>query len=147
MKKKQKQKLGLKLKNSDDITPRKVGIGAKFCLDSVSEEYWKEYKNKPKDKNENSDKTSTEEETASKEKKEKLDKIEESQKMIESESPMKNDCVKFEDGFEEMSYFEDDLTLLTVKEMFNNFELVNHNGLNLQIEEEKNETMEKCNPF
>jgi len=39
-----KQKLGLKLKNSDDITPRKVGIGAKFCLDSVSEEYWKEYK-------------------------------------------------------------------------------------------------------
>ena len=67
-----KQKLGLKLKNSDDITPSKVGIGAKFCLDSVSEEYWKEYKNKPKDKNENSDKTSTEEETASKEKKEKL---------------------------------------------------------------------------
>ena len=48
--------------------------------------------------------------------------------------------VKFEDGFEEMSYFEDDLTLLTVKEMFNNFELVNHNGLNLQVEEEKNES-------
>lgn len=53
--------------------------------------------------------------------------------------------VKFEDGFEEMSYFEDDLTLLTVKEMFNNFELVNHNGLNLQIEEEKNETKKYTN--
>ena len=53
--------------------------------------------------------------------------------------------VKFEDGFEEMSYFEDDLTLLTVKEMFNNFELVNHNGLNLQIEEEKNESKKFIN--
>ena len=53
--------------------------------------------------------------------------------------------VKFEDGFEEMSYFEDDLTLLTVKEMFENFELVNHNGLNIQVEEEKNESKKYTN--
>ena len=53
--------------------------------------------------------------------------------------------VKFEDGFEEMSYFEDDLTLLTVKEMFENFELVNHNGLNIQVEEEKNQTKKYIN--
>ena len=53
--------------------------------------------------------------------------------------------VKFEDGFEEMSYFEDDLTLLTVKEMFEYFELVNHNGLNIQVEEEKNESKKYIN--
>ena len=53
--------------------------------------------------------------------------------------------IKFEDGFEEMSYFEDDLTFLTVKEMFENFELVNHNGLNMQVEEEKNETKKYIN--
>ena len=68
-----KEKLELKLRNIEDITPRKVGIGAKFCLDATSEEYWKEYKNKTKlkDKNENSEKNSTEE-TSLKEKKEKL---------------------------------------------------------------------------
>ena len=56
-----------------------------------------------------------------------------------------NGFIKFEDGFEEMTYFEDDLTLLTVKEMFNNFELVNHNGLNIQVEEEKNEAKKYIN--
>ena len=68
-----KEKLELKFRNIEDITPRKVGIGAKFCLDATSEEYWKEYKNKTKlkDKNENSEKNSTEE-TSLKEKKEKL---------------------------------------------------------------------------
>jgi hypothetical protein len=47
--------------------------------------------------------------------------------------------VKFEDGFEEMSYFEDDVAFLTVKELFQEFELINHNGLDIQKEEEKNE--------
>ena len=53
--------------------------------------------------------------------------------------------VIFEDGFEEMGYFEDDLTLLTVKEMFDNFGLVNHNGLNIKVEEEKNEAKKLIN--
>ena len=53
---------------------------------------------------------------------------------------IKNGFVKFEDGFEEMSYFEDDSALNIVKEMFTNFELVNHNGINIEIEEEKNLT-------
>lgn len=53
--------------------------------------------------------------------------------------------IKFEDGFEEMGYFEDDFTLLTVKEMFNNFELINHNGLNIKVEEEKNEAKKYIN--
>jgi len=53
--------------------------------------------------------------------------------------------VKFEDGFEEMSYFEDDMALLTVKEMFENFELINHNGLNIKVEEEKNEAKSYVN--
>ena len=53
--------------------------------------------------------------------------------------------IKFEDGFEEMGYFEDDLIFLTVKEMFNNFELINHNGLNIKIEEEKNEAKKYAN--
>jgi hypothetical protein len=46
--------------------------------------------------------------------------------------------IKFEDGFEEMGYFEDDIALLAVKEIFNNFELINHNGLYIHEEEEKN---------
>ena len=53
---------------------------------------------------------------------------------------IKNGYVKFEDGFEEMNYFEDDSALETVKEMFTNFELINHNGINIEIEEEKNLT-------
>ena len=53
--------------------------------------------------------------------------------------------IKFEHGFEEMSYFEDDMALLSVKEMFENFELINHNGLNLIIEEEKNEAKKYMN--
>ena len=53
--------------------------------------------------------------------------------------------IKFEDGFEEMSYFEDDMALFTVKEMFENFELINHNGLNIKIEEEKNEAKSYVN--
>jgi hypothetical protein len=56
-----------------------------------------------------------------------------------------NGFVKFEDGFEEMTYFEDDLPLLTVKEMFINFDLINHNGLNIQVEEEKNEAKKYIN--
>ena len=54
----------------------------------------------------------------------------------------KNGFVKFEDGFEEMSYFEEDYILYTVRDIFNNFELINHNGLdlNVEIEEEKNRT-------
>ena len=51
-----------------------------------------------------------------------------------------NGFVKFEDGFEEMTYFENDATLNIVKEMFNNFNLVNHNGIDIDIEEEKNRT-------
>ena len=49
-----------------------------------------------------------------------------------------NGYIKFEDGFEEMGYFEDDIALLAVKEMFNNFQLINHNGLDIYEEEEKN---------
>ena len=48
--------------------------------------------------------------------------------------------VNFEDGFEEMSYFENEATLNVVKEMFLNFNLVEHNGLDIEIEEEKNIT-------
>ena len=54
----------------------------------------------------------------------------------------KGGFIKFEDGFEEMTYFEEDYTLYTVKEMINNFELINHSAfdLNLEIEEEKYNT-------
>ena len=48
--------------------------------------------------------------------------------------------VNFEDGFEEMSYFENESTLNVVKEMFLNFNLVEHNGLDIETEEEKNIT-------
>ena len=44
-----------------------------------------------------------------------------------------------------MTYFEDDLTLLTVKEMFNNFDLINRNGLDIKVEEEKNEAKKYIN--
>ena len=62
-----------------------------------------------------------------------------------TENDGKNGFIKFEDGFEEMSYFEDDLTLLTVKEMFKNFDLINSNGINIKLEEEKNETKKYIN--
>ena len=52
----------------------------------------------------------------------------------------KSGFIKFEDGFEEMTYFEDDIVLFTVRDMFNNFELINHNGIDIEIEEEKNIT-------
>ena len=48
--------------------------------------------------------------------------------------------IKFEDGLEDIGYFQDDSTLNTVKEMINNFELINYNGLIIKIEEEKNIT-------
>ena len=52
----------------------------------------------------------------------------------------KSGFIKFEDGFEEMTYFEDDIILYTVRDMFNNFDLINHNGIDIDIEEEKNIT-------
>jgi len=55
-------------------------------------------------------------------------------------SNKKSGFIKFEDGFEQMSYFEDDVILYTVREMFNNFDLINHNGVDIDIEEEKNAT-------
>jgi len=55
-------------------------------------------------------------------------------------SNKKSGFIKFEDGFEEMSYFEDDVFLYTVRDMFNNFDLINHNGVDIDIEEEKNAT-------
>ena len=52
----------------------------------------------------------------------------------------KSGFIKFEDGFEEMTYFEDDIILYTVRDMFNNFDLINHNGIDIDIEEEKSIT-------
>ena len=57
----------------------------------------------------------------------------------------KKGFVKFEDGFEEMSYFEDDIALYSVKEMLTTFELVNYSGINIEIEEEKNLTKKYIN--
>ena len=48
--------------------------------------------------------------------------------------------VRFEDGFEEMTYFEDDCTLYTAQEIFNNFELIITNGLDIKVELDKNTT-------
>jgi hypothetical protein len=48
--------------------------------------------------------------------------------------------VRFEDGFEEMTYFEDDCTLYTAQEIFNNFNLIVTNGLNIKLELDKNTT-------
>lgn len=52
----------------------------------------------------------------------------------------KNGMVRFEDGFEEMTYFEDDSTLFTAQEIFSNFELIITNGIDIKIEIEKNHT-------
>ena len=52
----------------------------------------------------------------------------------------KSGMVRFEDGFEEMTYFEDDCTLFTAQEIFNNFELIITNGLDIKVELEKNVT-------
>ena len=60
------EKLELKLKSNENITPREIGIKPKFCLDKESEEFWEDYKNKRKD----SDKNSSTEENTSKKKEE-----------------------------------------------------------------------------
>ena len=52
----------------------------------------------------------------------------------------KSGMVRFEDGFEEMTYFEDDCTLYTVQEIFENFDLIITNGLDIKTEIEKNIT-------
>ena len=52
----------------------------------------------------------------------------------------KGGMVRFEDGFEEMTYFEDDCTLYTAEEIFNNFDLIITNGLNIKVELDKNIT-------
>jgi ribosomal protein L9 len=44
---------------------------------------------------------------------------------------------EIEDGYERIYFIEDEPTLLTFKKMINNFELVNMNNLNIEIEEEK----------
>ena len=66
---------------------------------------------------------------------------------IEDNNFSEKGMIKFEDGFEEMSYFEDDMALSTVKEMFENFDLINHNGLNIKLEEEKNQAKTLINKF
>ena len=66
---------------------------------------------------------------------------------IEDNNFSQKGMIKFEDGFEEMSYFEDDMALSTVKEMFQNFDLINHNGLNIKLEEEKNQAKTLINKF
>ena len=63
---KKMEKLELKLKSNENITPREIGIKPKFCLDKESEEFWEDYKNKRKD----SDKNSSTEENTSKKKEE-----------------------------------------------------------------------------
>ena len=60
--------LEYKFDKNKDITPKKCGIHAKFCLNDETEQYWKKYKIKPKDKNENIDIISTNEDTNLKEK-------------------------------------------------------------------------------
>ena len=58
------------------------------------------------------------------------------------ESDWKSGMVKFEDGFEEMTYFEDDATLYTAKEIFENFQLIITNGIvedTIITEDEKNQ--------
>ena len=52
----------------------------------------------------------------------------------------KNGFIRFEDGFEEMTYFEDEISLYSVKEMLNTFDLVNDNRIEIEVEEEKNLT-------
>ena len=66
MNSKKMEKLELKLKSNENITPREIGIKPKFCLDKESEEFWEDYKNKRKD----SDKNSSTEENTSKKKEE-----------------------------------------------------------------------------
>ena len=60
-------------------------------------------------------------------------------KMKENDEDNKG-MVRFEDGFEEMTYFEDDCTLYTAQEIFNNFNLIVTNGLNIKLELDKNTT-------
>lgn len=48
-----------------------------------------------------------------------------------------NHIVKTEDGFEELSFIDDTPTFLTIKEMSENFELIDNDNIDLKLEEEK----------
>ena len=61
-------------------------------------------------------------------------------KKKKTEEEPKNGMVRFEDGFEEMTYFEDDCSLFTAQEIFSNFELIITNGIDIKTEIEKNHT-------
>jgi len=61
-------------------------------------------------------------------------------KKKKKEEAWKSGMVKFEDGVEEMTYFEDDCTLYTAQEIFENFQLIITNGINIKEEFDKNMT-------
>lgn len=53
--------------------------------------------------------------------------------------------IRFEDDFEEITYFEDDVLFLIAQEMFNNFEYVDKKGLDMNKEKEKNDVKKLIN--
>ena len=61
-------------------------------------------------------------------------------KKKKKEEAWKSGMVKFEDGVEEMTYFEDDCSLYTAQEIFENFQLIITNGINIKEEFDKNMT-------
>ena len=49
---------------------------------------------------------------------------------------------KLEDGFDQMQYISDESFILTIKTLFNKFDLIDKEDFNLQLEENKNKTQE-----
>ena len=55
-------------------------------------------------------------------------------------SKVEKKVIYIQDGLEEMPFIIDEITLLTIKKMLNNFKLVNDGGFKIDIEEEKTQT-------
>ena len=62
--------------------------------------------------------------------------------MIDGKYNTNNHIVLTEDGFEELSFIDDTPTFLTIKELTDNFELIDNENMDLKLEEEKIRTKE-----
>ena len=92
-------------------------------------------------KTDNNSKISKKEKKEKKEKKDKKDKKKnKSVKLVNPDAIRRKYILNLEDGFEKMKYICDDSLVMTIKSLFDNFELIEKEDFNLNYEEGKNKT-------
>jgi hypothetical protein len=92
-------------------------------------------------KTDNNSKSSKKEKKEKKDKKDKKDKKKnKSVKIVNPDAIRRKYILNLEDGFEKMKYICDDSLVMTIKSLFDNFELVEKEDFNMEYEEGKNKT-------